>query len=118
VQHKDAKVRLLTLAAQLLHRGLDVLLQLSHRVLERCPRVVHLVNDEHVLADQVGHLEGRQIEPLCAGDFCAGLLDFGVSAELLVEGEADGLDGDVGRVALLEEGSGVGELVLEAKEKM
>jgi len=53
---------------------------------------------------------------LCAGDFCAGLLDFGVGAELLVEGEADGLDGDVGCVALLEEGAGGAVLVCEAVE--
>jgi hypothetical protein len=46
---------------------------------------------------------------LCAGDFCAGGFDFrvGAGAELFVEGETDGLDGDVGRAGLLEEGPGV-----------
>jgi hypothetical protein len=44
---------------------------------------------------------------LCACDFCAGGFDFrvGAGAELFVEGQTDGLDGDVGGAGLLEEGS-------------
>jgi hypothetical protein len=43
---------------------------------------------------------------LCACYFCAGGFDFRVAAaELLVEREANGLDGDVGATRLLEEGS-------------
>ena len=41
---------------------------------------------------------------------CARRFDFRVCAELLVEGEADGLDGDVGGAGSLEEGSVVGML--------
>lgn len=48
-----------------------------------------------------------------AGDFCAWDLDLGVGAcaELLVEGEADGLDGDVGVAVALEERAGGAGLV-------
>lgn len=100
MQHEDAEARLLALAAELLLRLDDVLLELFDGVLERGSRVIDLVNDEDVLADQVRHLEGGEVEPLCAGDFRAGLLD-GVGAEGFVEGETDGLDGDVGGAGLL-----------------
>ena len=104
MQHKDAERRLLALAA--LARSLlrNVLLQLAHGVLERRPRVVHLVDDEDVLADQVAHVQGGQVEPLRARHLCAGDFD-GVGAEGFVEGEADGLDGDIGGASALEEGS-------------
>lgn len=43
---------------------------------------------------------------MCAGYFCAGRFDVGVGgAEGFVEGETDGLDGDVGGAGLFEEGS-------------
>lgn len=107
VQDKDAEARLLPLAAQLLHCSLDVLFQLADRIFKRCPRIIDLVDDQHVLADQVGHLQRRQVQPLCSRYFCAGLLDVfvGAGAELLVEGEADSLDGDVGAAGGFEEGS-------------
>lgn len=112
VQHEDAKFGGLV-GAQPLPGGLDVLLELLDGVLEGGPGVVDLVNDEDALADQVLHLaQGAQVEPLGAGDLCAGDLGDaggGVAAlglgEGLVEGEADGLDRDVGASGLLEEGA-------------
>lgn len=49
---------------------------------------------------------------MCAGDFGAGFFDGAVFAEVFVEGEADGLDGDVRGVGAFEEGSERGELGL------
>lgn len=104
MEHKNEKVRLLALATKLLLGQLDILLELAHGVLQGRPRVINLVDDENVLADQVGHLEGAEIQPLGAGDLGAGDL-FGVAAaEVLIEREADGLDGDVGLAGALEEG--------------
>lgn len=114
MQHEDAKARLLALTAELLLRLDDVLLELLDGVLERGSRVIDLVNDEDVLADQVRHLEGGEVEPLCAGDFRAGLLD-GVGAEGFVEGETDGLDGDVGGAGLLQEGSARASVLLRGR---
>jgi hypothetical protein len=95
VQDKYAESRLLTLPTRLFLCLDDVLFEFAHGVLKRCPGVVDLVNDEDVLADEVGHFERGEVQPLCAGYFCTGLFD-GVGAEGFVEGEADGLDGDVG----------------------
>lgn len=83
----------------------DVLLQLLHGVLEGGPGVVDLVNDQDVLADQVGHLEAAQIQPLGPCDFGAGLLDLGVGTERLVQREANSLDRDVRAAGGLEERS-------------
>lgn len=84
---------------------LDVLFELAHGVIESGAGVVNLVDNEHVLADQVGHFQRRQVEPLCAGDLGAGSFFRGVGAEGLVERETDGLDGDVGVAGFLEEGA-------------
>lgn len=103
MENKDAKLGLGGIRADLLAGLLDILLQLLDGVLERRPGVVDLVHDQDALADEVSHLaQGREIEPLGAGDLCANLLDLAV-AERLVQREADGLDGDVGRSGLLEE---------------
>lgn len=80
VQNKDGEFGLLALASQLLDGCLDVLFQLPDGVLERCARVVYLIDNEDVLANQVGHLERGQVEPLCACYFCAGGFDFRVGA--------------------------------------
>lgn len=103
VQNEDKEVGLLAFPTELLLRLLDILLELTDSVLERRPRVVDLVNDENVLADQVGHLQGAEIQPLCAGDLGTG--DFlGVAAtEVLVERQTDGLNGDVRITLALEE---------------
>jgi hypothetical protein len=80
VQDEDGEGGLLGGATKLLGGSIDILLQLAHGVLEGCACVVDLVNDENVLADQVGHLEGGQVQPLCAGDLCAGNLFGGLCA--------------------------------------
>lgn len=106
VQDKDAKLRLGLRRAigHLLAGLLDVLLELLDGVLEGGAGVIHLVDNQDALANQVLHVaQGREIEPLRAGDLGAGRLDLGVLAELLVQREANGLDGDVGRPGLLEE---------------
>lgn len=109
VEDKDAELGLGRVGPHLHARGLDVLLQLPNRVLERRPRVVDLVHDEDVLPDEVLNLaEGAHVEPLGAGDLCAGDLDLDGAGDLgegLVEREADGLDRDVGAVGALEEGA-------------
>lgn len=105
VQDEDGEGGLLAGAAELLGGRLDVLLELAHGVLERGARVVDLVDDQHVLADQVGHLERGQVQPLRARHLGAGRLDLVAGAERLVERKADGLDGDVRAAGLLEEGA-------------
>lgn len=103
VKNKDAKLSLGRIRSHLLPRRLNVLLQLLDRILQRRPRIVHLVDNQHPLADQVLHLAQRgEVEPLGPGHLGPGGLDL-VAAERLVEGQADGLDGDVGRPGLLEE---------------
>lgn len=103
MQNKDEKVGLLALTTELLLRKLNILLQLANGIFQGSAGVVNLVDDEDVLADQVGHLEGAQVEPLSTGDLGTGDL-FGITAaEVLVEGQTDGLDGDVGVTGALEE---------------
>ena len=105
MQHKDEEVGLLSLTAKLLLGKLDILLQLAHSVLESSTGVINLVDNENVLADQVGHLQRAQVQPLCAGHLGARDL-LGITAtEILVEGQTDGLDRDVGITGALEEGS-------------
>lgn len=113
VQDEDAEIRLLALTTEFLDGGLDVLFEFADGVFEGCAGVVDFIDNQDIFADEVGHFERGQVEPLGAGDFCAGLFDFRVfaCAELFVEGEADGLDGDVGRAGLLEEGPELGILV-------
>lgn len=102
MQHKNRKLRLLP--AKLLPRHRHVLLQLLDRVLERRARVVHLVHNQDPLAHQAAHLAQRaEVQPLRARHRLAGLLDVGIRGKLLVEGEADRLDRDVGAARALEE---------------
>lgn len=105
MQDKNGKLGV-KVAAQLSTGLLDVLLELADGVLERGAGVVDLVDDEHALADEVGHLaEGREVEPLGAQDLGAGRLDrlVGRSRQLLVQRQADRLDRNVGPAGLLEE---------------
>lgn len=103
VQNKDEEVSLLALTTKLLLSQLDILLKLAHSIFQCGTGIIDLVDNEDVLADQVGHLEGAQIKPLGASDLGAGDL-FGITtAEVLVEGQANGLNGDVGVTGSLEE---------------
>lgn len=121
MQHKNRKPRLLPRPPQPLPRSLHILLQLPNGILQRRPRIIHLVHNQHVLPHKITHLQARQIEPLRPRDFCAGLFDGigvvvvvvggrgggggGGGRERFVEGEADGLDGDVGAAGAFEEGA-------------
>jgi len=105
VKHKDAKGGLLSTTSALLRCHLDILLQFLDGILEGSAGVVNLVNNEHVLSDQVLHLQTAEVKPLSAGDLGARLFDF-VGSERFVEGETDRLNRDVWRASLLQEGSG------------
>lgn len=109
VENIDEEVSLLALTAELLLSLLHILLQLAHGILEGCPGVIDLIDDQDVLANQVGHFEGAQVEPLSAGHLGTGDLLGITTAEILIEGQTDGLDGDVGVTGALEEGSIEGE---------
>ena len=103
MQNKDAKLRLGSISTHSLSGNLHILLKLLDSIFQRSSRIIDLVHDQDSLSDQVLHLaKGRQIQPLGAGDLGAGSLDL-VSGQGLVEGQADGLDGDVGLAGLLEE---------------
>lgn len=85
--------------AQLLGCCSHILLKFFHRVLERRSRVVDFVDDEYVLANKVGHLKGGQIEPLGPRNLGAWRLDrirWIRGWKLFVEGEANGLDRNIG----------------------
>lgn len=104
MQDKDLKLSLGPLVAGLDPGGLDVLLKLLDGVLERGACVVDLVDDEDALAEQVAHLaEAAQVEPLRARDLGPRRLLHRVGRQLLIQRQADGLDGDVGVAGLLEE---------------
>jgi hypothetical protein len=108
MENKDAQPGRLDLAlsACLYSCGFDVLAQLSDGIFERGARVVDLIHNEHVFANQVGHLERGEVEPLRPGDLGPRRLHRGRSrgGQGLVERETDGLDGDVGTTGLLEKG--------------
>lgn len=106
MQHENKKPRRLVLAPEVLLRGLDILLQLADGILQRGAGIVDLIDDEDILSDEIGHLERAQVQPLRAGDFGAGDLLGVAAAEILVQGKADGLDGDVGLAGAFEEGPG------------
>lgn len=102
VQNEYAKCGLLAFSTGLLRCLCHIFLQLSYGVLQCGPRVIHLVDDEHIFPYQIRHLQTAEVEPLCAGDLCAWLLDR-ICTEGFVEGETDGLDRDVRAAGLLQE---------------
>lgn len=102
MEDENSELGLITLAEGLAS-GLDILLELLDGVLKGGTGIVDLIDDEDTLANKVLHgTQGSKIEPLGAGDLGTGLLD-DIVTEGLVEGETDGLDGDVGRAGALEE---------------
>lgn len=106
MENKDAKLRLGLVTTHALTSRLDILLELLDGVFQGRSGVVDLVDNEDALADQVLHLaQGSEVEPLGTGDLLADLLDLGILAEGLVQGQANGLDGNVGRPGPLEERS-------------
>lgn len=105
MQHEDEKAGLLPLTTKLLLRLLDVLLELTHGVLEGGTGVIDLINNEDILANQVGHLQGAHIQPLRTSDFGTGDFFSIATTQIFVEGETDRLNGDVGVTGALEERS-------------
>lgn len=105
MEHKDKKVSLLALAAKLLLRLLHIFFQLAHRILQGRPSIVHLIHNQNILANQVGHLKRAQVQPLCTGDLGARNFLGVTTAEVLIEGQTDGLDGDIRVASALQEGS-------------
>ena len=103
MQHKYKEVGFLSFPAKLLLGLLNVLLQLAYCILQGCPSVVNLINDKDVLANQVGHLERAQVQPLCSGDLGARDLLRVTATEILVKRQADSLDGDIGVAGALQE---------------
>jgi len=106
MENKNAELGLL--AAKLLARELNILLELLDGVLECGTGVVNLVNDQNTLANEASHLaKGAEVEPLCARNFGPWLFDVGVvgCGQLLVERQAYGLDGNIGVSGALEERS-------------
>lgn len=76
-----------------------ILLKFSYGVFQSRPSVIHFVNYQYVLADQVGHLKGRQVEPLGSSNLGPRRFDrvgWLSGGKLLIEGKADGLNRDVG----------------------
>lgn len=113
VQNEDREDSLLPLASQLLSGKLDILLQFLDGIFQCRPGIIDLIYDQDALADQVLHLaQTRQIQPLCPRDLGTELLDIAGSIcagsvggrKRFVERQANGLDRDVGRAWLLEEG--------------
>ena len=73
MQHKDAEGRL-ALFSKLSHLSscfFNVFRQFANRVLESRPRIIHLVYNEDVFANQILHLQTREIQPLCSRYFGA-----------------------------------------------
>ena len=64
MQHENAKRSLLRRSSQNLCRLLDILLQLTNSIFESSTCVIDLVDDQHALANQIGHLEAAKVEPL------------------------------------------------------
>jgi hypothetical protein len=91
MQHKDAEVGALACPTKLLAGLLDVLGELSDRVLQSLSRIVDFVNDEDVLADKVRHFEAAHVQPLCSCNDGAWLLNR-VASQRFVEGQTDSLN--------------------------
>lgn len=76
---------LLALSSKLLLGQLYIFLELANRIFQSGPGIVNLVDDENVLANQVGHLQRAKIQPLSPGNLSSRDF-FGVTAtEVLVE---------------------------------
>lgn len=105
VQNENRKRRLFTLTAQVLLRNFHVLFQFPDSIFKSRTGVVHLVHDENVLADQVGHLQRAQIQPLRPRNLGSGDLLGVIEAEILVERQTNRLNRNVGLTRALQEGA-------------
>lgn len=106
MEDKDAKLSLGLITAHFLAGLFNVLLKLLDGILESGTGVINLVDNQDALANKVlERTKGSQVKPLGTGDLGSGSLNLGIVSELLVQGQANGLDGDVGGAGLLEERS-------------
>lgn len=107
MQHENTKPRVTASPGHISSRSLNILLQLLHRILQCCPRVVHLIDNQYILANKTRHLQRRQVEPLGTCDFCSWRFNrlgwVAAGGEGLVKGQADCLDGDIRRGGAFEE---------------
>lgn len=99
----DEKVGLLAFTAELLLRNLNVLLELADGIFEGGTGIVNFVNNEDVLANEVGHFQGAQVQPLCTGDLGSGNFLGVTTTQVLVERQTDGLDGNIRFASALQE---------------
>lgn len=106
MEDKDAKLSLGLITTHLLTGLLNILLELLDGILESGTGVIDLIDNQDALANKVlERTKGSQVEPLGTGDLGSGSLNLGIVSELLVQGQANSLDGNVGRAGLLEERS-------------
>lgn len=109
MQHENTKLRVPASPGHISPRSFNILLQLLHRILQRCPRVVHFIHDQYILANKTRHLQRRQVEPLSTCDFCSWRFNrlgwVAARGEGFVKGQSDGLDGDIRRGGAFEEGA-------------
>lgn len=107
MQHENTKPRVTASPRHISSRSLNILLQLLHRILQCCPRVVHLIDNQYILANKTRHLQRRQVEPLGTCDFCSWRFNrlgwIAAGGEGFVKGQADCLDGDIRRGGAFEE---------------
>lgn len=117
VEDKDTDLglgNLLTLGTELLGLDLEILSQLPHGVGQCAAGIIDLIDNQDVAADE-GGLGGVKVEPLglddlgLQGDGLIVLMGGLPDLEILVERQADGLDGDVLVVLLLQESSLFGQ---------
>ena len=86
MQNKDENIRLLILPAQSLLRGLDILLQLLDGILERGPRIIHLIHNQDIPSNQTRALQRTQVQPLGALDLGSRRFFRSLKAQIFVEG--------------------------------
>ena len=106
MQDKHKELCLLILPSHTPGLLLDILCEFLNGVLEGRTGIVDFIDNQDVLSNKVASFYGGEVEPLGAGDLGSEGLFGGVwVGEFFVEGEADGLDGDVGWSGGFEEGA-------------
>lgn len=85
VQNKHGKSCLLSFPAQLLFGKFHILLQLPHGIFQRCPCVIHLIDNQNIFANKIGHFQRAQVEPLRARDLGAWSLDRAILSQVFVQ---------------------------------